>query len=330
VQHSTTHGGEGVGPHASKEGRPKPKAPATAAPSQSRPPSFGVLLKFTLSAAPVFISPTLLSLIDTAVVGQASSLELAAMGPACAFCDALVGLMVFISVGTTNLMSTALALDSTQATRREATEQAGGQAESRGSAMTETTKGSLRQEPTPGRVVSVSQLCAVSLGILLTLGVAVFLPVFLPGSAASLAGPDAIIYGAAETYIRIRSFSFPLSLSLMAAQAALLGSKDSRSPSLAVLSAALVNVLLDWVFVIRLGYGIAGAAWATVACQAVAVLMLLRSLFSKKLVQASHFAQLPTRHDITRFFSFGPFMFVLLMKQLTYTQLADLSECLLS
>jgi hypothetical protein len=45
---------------------PQPPAP---------PPSFAELLKFTLFAAPIYVSPTLLSLIDTAVVGQVSSVQ---------------------------------------------------------------------------------------------------------------------------------------------------------------------------------------------------------------------------------------------------------------
>ena len=71
------------------------------------PPSFATLLKFTIFAMPIYVSPTLLSLIDTATVGQVSSIQLAAMGPACAICDAITGTMVFISVGTTNAVSTA-------------------------------------------------------------------------------------------------------------------------------------------------------------------------------------------------------------------------------
>lgn len=60
------------------------------------------MFRFTLTAIPIFIAPTLLSLIDTAAVGQKSSLELAAMGPACAVVDTISGFFVFVSVGATN------------------------------------------------------------------------------------------------------------------------------------------------------------------------------------------------------------------------------------
>ncbi len=52
-------------------------------------PSLRTLLSFTLCAMPIYMSSTLLSLIDTAAVGQISSTQLAALGPSCAICDGL-------------------------------------------------------------------------------------------------------------------------------------------------------------------------------------------------------------------------------------------------
>ena len=48
------------------------------------PPSLKALLAFTLGALPIYVSPCLLTVIDTGFVGRSSSLELAALGPACA------------------------------------------------------------------------------------------------------------------------------------------------------------------------------------------------------------------------------------------------------
>ena len=67
------------------------------------------------------VSPTLLSLIDTAVVGQVSSVQLAALGPACAICDALTGLMVFIRVGPTNAVATTFGGGDKEGAKRAAT-----------------------------------------------------------------------------------------------------------------------------------------------------------------------------------------------------------------
>ncbi|MCI18575.1 MATE efflux family protein 4 chloroplastic-like, partial [Trifolium medium] len=51
----------------------------------------------------------LMSLIDTAVVGQGSSIELAALGPATVFCDYLSYSFMFLSIATSNMVATALA-----------------------------------------------------------------------------------------------------------------------------------------------------------------------------------------------------------------------------
>ena len=69
-------------------------------------PTFRTLTLFSLSAIPIFVSPTILSLIDTAAVGKASQsiAAISALGPACSACDSLTSLLTFISVGTTNLV----------------------------------------------------------------------------------------------------------------------------------------------------------------------------------------------------------------------------------
>lgn len=149
------------------------------------PPAFLELLKFTVCAMPIYVSPTLLSLIDTAVIGQIGSLQLAALGPACAVCDALTGVMVFISVGTTNAVSTEFGKNDMVAAKRAA---------------------------------SVSVLGAAAIGsviaVLLSLSIG-------PATAAlTLTSGRAQLWAACATYVRIRALSFPAALVLMAAQGA--------------------------------------------------------------------------------------------------------------
>jgi Na+-driven multidrug efflux pump len=212
----------------------------------------------------VTVSPTLLSLIDTAVVGQVSSVQLAALGPACAICDALTGLMVFISVGTTNAVSTTFGGGDKEGAKRAAT---------------------------------VSVVCAFAIGCVVALGLSLSIGPFitrvaLPAALASAAtrtggsvgaaASTTTLWAACEKYVRIRALSFPAALVLMSAQASCLGAKDSSSPTLATLLASVVNVVGDAVLVLGpLAMGIAGAAWATVGCQFVAAGMLLRTLVRK-------------------------------------------------
>ena len=212
----------------------------------------------------VTVSPTLLSLIDTAVVGQVSSVQLAALGPACAICDALTGLMVFISVGTTNAVSTTFGGGDKEGAKRAAT---------------------------------VSVVCAFAIGCVVALGLSLSIGPFttrvaLPAALASAAtrtggsvgaaASTTTLWAACEKYVRIRALSFPAALVLMSAQASCLAAKDSSSPTLATLLASVVNVVGDAVLVLGpLAMGIAGAAWATVGCQFVAAGMLLRTLVRK-------------------------------------------------
>ena len=269
----------------------------------SPPPSFVELLKFTVCAMPIYVSPTLLSLIDTATVGQVSAVQLAAMGPACAICDAITGLMVFISVGTTNAVSTAVGGGDLHAAKRATTV-----------AVT----------------ASFAIGCVVALLLALGIGPAVgrfALPSAVASTVARTGGDAAAVlatrqlWASAVAYVRIRALSFPATLVLMASQAACLGAKDSRAPTVATLVASTVNVVGDLILVRGpLSLGIAGAAWATVGCQAVAAALLLATLRRKRLLSGREMRRVPSGAEWRRFFAFGAFIFVLLSKQIVYNQ----------
>jgi Na+-driven multidrug efflux pump len=64
-------------------------------------------------------------------------------------------------------------------------------------------------------------------------------------------------------YVRIRSIASPLAIMGLTSQAALLAAQDTRTPVLAVLVASVVNIVGDYIFVAKLGWGIRGASLAT-------------------------------------------------------------------
>jgi Na+-driven multidrug efflux pump len=72
---------------------------------------------------------------------------------------------------------------------------------------------------------------------------------------------------AATGYVTIRALSLPTSLLLGVLQAALLGSKDSVTPLIAILYSTIVNVAGDYLLVTKLKWGLQGAAMATTAAQ---------------------------------------------------------------
>ncbi|CAI8616894.1 unnamed protein product [Vicia faba] len=67
------------------------------------------IVLFTGPAIGLWLCGPFMSLIDTAVVGQGSSIELAALGPATVFCDYLGYSFMFLSIATSNMVATALA-----------------------------------------------------------------------------------------------------------------------------------------------------------------------------------------------------------------------------
>ena len=89
--------------------------------------------------------------------------------------------------------------------------------------------------------------------------------------------PD-IVEGMAETYMRIFLLGLP-AMSLYNFQAAIFRSKgDTRTPLMALAIASGVNIVLNGLFVLQFGWGIAGVASATVIANIVSAVILFREL----------------------------------------------------
>jgi len=81
----------------------------------------------------------------------------------------------------------------------------------------------------------------------------------LPLIAASPAAGET-----ARGYLRIRIAGAPMVLVYVALREYLYGVGDGRSPMVANVLGNVLNVVLDYVFIVHLHWGVAGAAWATV------------------------------------------------------------------
>ena len=109
-----------------------------------------------------------------------------------------------------------------------------------------------------GAHLGAGLLLAVVLGVLTAL-VGCGLAQLLPHLAASPAA------GAhARTYLSIRVLGAPLVLAFVALREYRYGDGDMRSPMVAALIGNAVNIALNYVMVVRLGWGVAGSAWSTV------------------------------------------------------------------
>lgn len=84
------------------------------------------------------------------------------------------------------------------------------------------------------------------------------------------------IFGMAVQYISIIFIGIPVVMAYNLLASILRAVGDSRSPLIAMIIASLLNVVLDLLFVIVFGWGVVGAAVATVLAQAVSGLFCLR------------------------------------------------------
>ena len=198
--------------------------------------------------------------------------------------------MVFISVGTTNAVSTAWGGGDKQAAKR-------------------ATSVSVTLSFFIGCAIALLLYCFTGpLIASVAIPAATASTLARTGGSSVAAAATAQLWASCEVYVRIRALSFPFALTLMSAQAACLGVKDSRSPTLATLAASAVNVAGDALLVLGpLSLGIAGAAWATVGCQVAAAGLLLRTLRRKGLVDWAALRAQPSVQEVRRFFAFGAF-----------------------
>ncbi|KAL5855927.1 hypothetical protein ACOSQ4_005729 [Xanthoceras sorbifolium] len=241
------------------------------------------ILMFTGPATGLWICGPLMSLIDTAVTGQGSSIELAALGPGTVMCDSMSYIFMFLSIATSNMVATSL----TRQDRNEVQHQ-----------------------------ISVLLFVGLACGILMLLFTKFF---GLRALTAFTGAKNAHILPAANTYVQIRGLAWPAVLIGWVTQSASLGMKDSWGPLKALAVASAINGIGDVILCRFLGYGIAGAAWATMVSQVVAAYMMIDTL-NKKGFNA--FAVLvPSPNDLLAIFELAAPLFVMMISKVAFYSL---------
>ena len=136
------------------------------------------------------------------------------------------------------------------------------------------------------RYFFAGKLLALSMGVVLL----ALTPLIVMGLRKLLDTAESAEAGA--SYFAIRMLSTPLFLMFVAAREYRYGMGDSRLPMVAGVSANILNVVLDYVFIMKLGWGVEGAAWATLAGTALEWVILLiptwRSLWEGRNAQWVH------------------------------------------
>ncbi|CAO2814994.1 unnamed protein product [Amaranthus hypochondriacus] len=203
------------------------------------------MIKFCGPATGIWVFGPLMSLIDTVVVGQSSSIELAALGPGTVLCDYVGYVFMFLSVATSNMVASSLAQKDEKQVQHQIS-----------------------------MLLFLGLACGV-LMLLLTKG-------FGERAVTAFVGVKNVhIVPAANSYIQIRALAWPAILIGSIAQSASLAMKDSLGPVKALLIAIVLKGIGDVVLCTFLGNGIAGAAWATAIAQIVAAYMMIDVLNTK-------------------------------------------------
>ncbi len=191
------------------------------------------ILALALPATVTLIADPVMGLVDTAVVGRLGAAQLGALGLSISVFSAVSWIFNFLVYGTTSTVARAVGAQDREAAGR--------------------------------RVVHATQV-ALALG--LVVGAALWL--LAPWIVRALGAVDELVVPATE-YLRIRAVGVPLVLLAFVGHGAFRGVSDTRTPLAVAVGANVVNAVLTYVLVFPLGFGLAGAAWATVAAEAVAV-----------------------------------------------------------
>jgi putative MATE family efflux protein len=192
---------------------------------------------FSLSIPAVLAMATdpLLQLVDTIFVGtgsgsQSGSLALAALGVTSSLLTFAFVTFNFLATATTPLVATALACGDTMKA---------------------------------GKVTVQAFALASSLGILLTITL-----VFTSDTALSWVGQESVrdnaaVFSLAKEFLLIRALGAPASLLMTVGQGVFRGLQDMRTPLTITLAANGINLALDVVLILGLGWGVKGAGIAT-------------------------------------------------------------------
>ncbi len=196
------------------------------------------MLALAIPALGTLAADPLVSLVDTFFVGRLGVVPLAALGVNTAVFSMTFVVFNFLAYGTTPMVAR------------------------------EVGRGN---RAAAGRLAVQALVLAVTVGAVVTLLLeALAVPV------ASAMGARGELLGPAVSYLRIRALAGPAVLLVTAGHGIFRGHQDTRTPLRVTLGLNVVNLVLDPLLIFGLGWGLEGAAWATVLAQWVGALWFLR------------------------------------------------------
>ena len=187
------------------------------------------ILALAAPALAALVADPLLSLVDTAFVGRLGRVELAALGVDAALFGMAFAVCISLAYVTTPMVAQSL-----------------GRGDRAGA----------------GRVANQAVLTAAGLGVL---GIVLFWTA--SGPLIDMMQASVEVRAPAVEYLRIRALAFPATLFNLVAHGIYRGYQDTRTPMWVSVGVNVFNAALDPVLIFGLGWGLAGAGWATVCAQ---------------------------------------------------------------
>ena len=145
------------------------------------------------------------------------------------------------------------------------------------------------------RILGTMLFMALVLGV-----VAMVLAVTGTKQLLLMTGASEQVLEPASQYLSILLLGGPLSIFTVAMNNLVRSEGNAQMAMFSMVTGAVVNVLLDPVFIYYLGLGIGGAAWATVCANLVTSVIMAWYLFSGKSSLAFHFSHLRFKVPIAR------------------------------
>ncbi|MEV4094034.1 MATE family efflux transporter [Streptosporangium saharense] len=201
------------------------------------------ILRLAIPAFGALVAEPLFLLTDTVIVSHLPAPALGAVGVASTVLGALVALCVFLAYGTTAAVARQVGAGNTAQAVRQ-----GGD----------------------------GLWLAAAAGLVI---IAVVWP--LAPSLVALVGAEGELALQAVTYLRISLLGVPSMLLVLAGTGVLRGMQDTTTPLLVSVGSFALNALLNLLFVLGLGWGVAGSAWGTVLAQSLGAAVYLALVFGR-------------------------------------------------
>ncbi len=195
------------------------------------------ILRLAVPAFGALVAEPLFLLGDSLIVGRIGTVPLGGLGVASQALTTLVNISIFLAFGTTAAVARQLGAGNRKAAIRQ----------------------------------GIDGLWLAALIGLAVLGAGWPLAPLLVHAFGATPGVTA----GAVTYLRISLLGAPAMLAVLAGTGVLRGLQDTRTPLAVAVSASAVNIVMNALFVLVLGWGLAGSAWGTAIVQNAAGLTYL-------------------------------------------------------